>query len=177
MFVFGHVGVGRALLARWRDRLPAVPLIVGMLLPDVIDKPLYYSRLWAFVSCTRTFGHTGLLLAALVAAAYAWRSRPLAALSAGMATHLLLDCAFDWPPFGPNSSAWIALAWPGYSRDFALFYFPSIATHAARLLSSTTIVGEAAGLLLLGWELWRRSSVPATTTDSMRSRVGHNPEP
>src|SRR3954466_140383 len=107
MFVFGHVGVGRALLSRWKARLPVIPLAVGMLLPDLIDKPLYYSRLWSFVTCTRTFGHTGLLLLALTGFAAALRSRTLAALSAGMATHLLLDCAFDFPPFGPNSSAWV----------------------------------------------------------------------
>jgi hypothetical protein len=156
MFVFGHVGIGRAMLTRWTARLPVLPLAVGMLLPDLIDKPLYYSRLFAFITCTRTFGHTGLLLAALAAAAYAFRSRTLGALSAGIATHLLLDCAFDWPPFGPESSAWIALTWPFYSREFALYYFPSIASHAARLLSLTTIAGEVMGLILIGLELRRR---------------------
>ena len=81
----------------------------------------------------------------------------LGAVAAGMATHLALDCAFDWPPFGPISSAWTALVWPFFRREFATFYFPSIASHAARLLSITTILGEVAGLMLLAWE-WRRRS-------------------
>ena len=156
MFVLGHLGFGTTIVRPWSDRLSRWALFGGMLLPDVIDKPLYYSRLWAFVTCTRTFGHTGLLLMALAGAAVALRSRTLAALSAGLATHLLLDCAFDLPPFGPNSSAWVALAWPFYSREFATYYFPSIASHAARLFSSVTITGEVVGLMLIGVELRRR---------------------
>ena len=155
MFVLGHVGIGRAVLTRWSKRLPAIPLVLGTLLPDIIDKPLYYARLSPYISCTRTFGHTGLLLVALTAAAFAFRSRALAALSAGVATHLLLDCAFDWPWFGPNSSAWTALAWPFFHRTFTVYYLDSIATHATRLLSPVTMLGEVLGMLLLVRE-WRQ---------------------
>ena len=83
MFVFGHIGIGRALVRPWQARLPAVPLILGMLLPDIIDKPLYYSRIWPFIARFRTFGHTGLLLLVLLGAASARQSRTLEPLPPG----------------------------------------------------------------------------------------------
>src|SRR5580704_10954240 len=109
MFVFGHIGIGRTLAGPWRRRLPAFPFIVGALLPDLIDKPLYYSRIWEFVSCTRTFGHTGLLLALIGAVAYLTRSRGLAALALGVATHLVLDCVLDVFGDEGSGSAWTAV--------------------------------------------------------------------
>ena len=47
MFVLGHVGIGTRVLGGLRQRLPARWLILGCLLPDLIDKPLFYLLLWA----------------------------------------------------------------------------------------------------------------------------------
>ena len=175
MFLFGHIGIGRTLVGRWRARLPAAPLIVGTLLPDIIDKPLYYARIWPFVSCTRTFGHTGLLLLALLGAASVRRSRTLIAIAAGLATHLLLDCVLDWPAGGEPSSAWTALTWPLSGGHFVSLYFPSIRSHAAGLWSPPIVISEVVGLLLLGWELTRRrgaASLAAGSEDSIGSGQG-----
>ena len=155
MFLFGHIGIGRTLVGRWRAVLPAGPLIVGTLLPDIIDKPLYYARIWPFVSCTRTFGHTGLLLLVLAGAASVRRSRTLMAIAAGLATHLLLDCLLDWPAGGEQSSAWTALTWPLSGGQFVSHYFPSILSHAEGLWTPPIVISEVVGLLLLGWELSR----------------------
>jgi hypothetical protein len=169
MFVFGHIGIGRKLAQPWSRHLPAVPLIVGMLLPDLIDKPLYYARLSTFFSCTRTIGHTGVLLAAIVLAAAFTRSRALAALALGVATHLALDCFADLFTNEP-SSAWIALTWPVLHREFAYYYIPSIQVHLERLWVTPTVVGESVGLALLGWDAWRaRQSKQALAVETTRS--------
>src|SRR6476619_2655831 len=112
MFVMGHVGIGRALVRRWRAHLPLVPLSIGMLLPDLIDKPLYYSRLWPYITATRTFGHTGVLLLVLAGAGVLLESRVLKALAVGVATHLLLDTIGDMPEGLRTSSTLLAVTWP-----------------------------------------------------------------
>src|SRR4051795_8593501 len=143
MFILGHVGIGRALLGRWRAPLPFVPLTIGMLLPDLIDKPLYYSRLWPYITATRTFGHTGLLLLALAGAGLLLQSRVLKALALGAATHLLLDTMSDLPGGLTNSSTLIAVAWPFSGGRFYSFYLPSMSAHLALLLAWPTLAGEA----------------------------------
>jgi LexA-binding, inner membrane-associated putative hydrolase len=153
MFVFGHIGVGRQLVSRWRDALPALPLLLGTLLPDIIDKPLYYAKIFPYVSCTRTFGHTGLLVLLLLGAAQVFRSRALAAVGVGAATHLLLDCAMDFTSAGP-SSAWIATTWP-LQGSFAIS--PKVLSeHLLGLWDKPIVMGEVLGLALLVWQLRRR---------------------
>ena len=157
MFVFGHIGIGRKLASPWSRDLPRVPLAVGMLLPDLIDKPLYYVRLWDYVSCTRTFGHTGLLLLLLLLCGYLVRSRALLALGLGDATHLLLDWAVDGFGHEVGSSTWMAMAWPLYG-DFAHYYFSSVADHAESLVVTPVVVAELIGLALIGWDYARRKA-------------------
>jgi len=155
MFVLGHVGIGRALVRRWRAQLPVVPLAIGTLLPDVIDKPLYYARVWPYVTATRTFGHTGVLLLALAGAGVLLESRVLKALAAGVATHLLLDFVGDLPQGLENSSTLIAATWPLSGGRFSTSYSPSMAAHAwLLLLSWPTVSSELVGGLLLFRE-WR----------------------
>ena len=86
MFVLGHLGVGKKLAARpYRQfsRLDKRAFFVGALLPDLIDKPLYYVPAWltgrrgaaaGILSGTHLFAHTGLFL--LVVAAPGWSRGP-----------------------------------------------------------------------------------------------------
>lgn len=152
MFIFGHVGVGRTLLLRWRDRFHWAPLGLGMLLPDLIDKPLYYSHLSPFFSCTRTVGHTGLLLALVCIGAGTRRSAVLWAIGIGMATHVGLDNVLEQMGRHSDGSAWIALSWPLHGWDFYRVTF-TITEHAGRLLALPTVISEVVGLTLLGLEL------------------------
>jgi hypothetical protein len=163
MFIFGHIGIGRKLVNPWSHQFPSAPLIIGMLLPDLIDKPLYYARVWDFISCTRTLGHTGAFLVLILVAAYFLHSRGLAALGMGVATHVLLDCLMDG--FGPGS-AWIALTWPIFRTDFAHEY-SSIASHIARLWVGPVVTMEIIGLALIGWDLWK-SARPNLRHESTR---------
>src|SRR5258708_4279712 len=93
MFPLGPLGIGPFAAARRvsPDGLPW--FLLGPLLPDLIDKPLYYAlRLalghpaWIVVG-TRTFGHTLLFVLLLFAVL---PRRIGAALSLGMLTHLSL---------------------------------------------------------------------------------------
>src|SRR5437016_2836540 len=83
MFVFGHIGFGRTMIGSKGRALPAFPLVVGMLLPDIIDKSLYYSQVSTFITCTRTFGHTALFFGTLFGIGVLTRSRGWLALAIG----------------------------------------------------------------------------------------------
>jgi hypothetical protein len=156
MFVFGHLGFGSVLARPWRDRAGRWALLVGMLLPDLIDKPLYYARLSDIFSCTRTVGHTGLLALVLLLAGVLFRRRAMAALAIGMTTHVILDCVMDAVVGSPESSALRAAAWPLMGTHFARVYLPSLTVHVERLMNLPILVTEVTGALLLVWELRRR---------------------
>ena len=155
MFIFGHLGIGRRLASPWRARLPALPLTFGMLLPDLIDKPLYYARISPFISSTRTFGHTALFLALLSGYALARRSSAAAALAVGVATHLLLDGFLETFDSRGLTSSWHALAWPFVSQHFSTWYIPTITQHLEAVRSWPVALGELVGLGLIGWEVWQ----------------------
>lgn len=148
MFVFGHVGIGRTMLGRARWKIPAVAFVVGALLPDLIDKPLYYAHVARYVSGTRTFAHTGLFLCALVLVALLRRSRIWGALAIGVATHLVLDGFIDLFQPGP-SAEWIALTWPFLHRQFALSPFHSPLEQLGELGLPAILLSEVVGALLL----------------------------
>ena len=155
MFIFGHLGFGRALLRRWHHQLPWLALGLGILLPDVIDKPLYYSELSSFFSCTRTVGHTGLLVILLAAIGWFRRAPVLLALSAGMTTHIVLDIALELLVDHTPGAAWIAATWPLHGLSFDQVTF-TMTEHVGRLATWPIVVFEAMGLLLLWLEVRRR---------------------
>src|SRR4051812_22338745 len=144
MIFFGHLGFGLKLanpfLGQKSGRFPLKWLLVGTLLPDVIDKSLYYGLSWlnglrgadlGLISGTRTLGHSALFLLLLAGFAALLKSRPLAALTLGVATHLLVDHLGDsighaiWPSFdqpqfdaqGRNLSL-VGLLWPFMGARF-----------------------------------------------------------
>lgn len=153
MFVFGHLGIGRAMVRPLRPQLPVFIFLLGALLPDLIDKALYYLHMWSFVSGARTFGHTGLFLAALAAVAAIRRSRVFEALAFGVATHLVLDLALDLYRGGPSTEL-IALTWPFLHTHFASYDFASPFDQLREVFAPVIIVTEAVGLLLLVREYW-----------------------
>ena len=155
MFVFGHVGIGRRLVGSRGRSLPAVPLLVGMMLPDLIDKPLYYTHAWSFVSCTRTFGHTGLLMALVYLLCVTTRSRPWLALGLGMSTHVAIDWIFDLILGNIPSAAAIAFAWPFWHTTFAVYDISPL-EHLGSVLEPPILIGELVGFTLLVLEYLKR---------------------
>src|SRR5687767_3274929 len=98
MFVFGHLGIGKTIAdpTLRRYSLPLAPLFIGSLLPDLIDKPLYYGLValtgkrgaeLELIHGTRTFGHTALLLLLILM----WKRPVVRALALGVLTHIALD--------------------------------------------------------------------------------------
>jgi hypothetical protein len=165
MFVLGHVGFGRAIIGSRGRALPLVPLVVGIMLPDIIDKPLYYLHLSPFISCTRTFGHTGLFLLLLVTIALiqhrrspgpsgaGTRARVWIALAAGAATHGVMDGFLDMFSSG-RSSTLIAFAWPFLDTHFFSYPFKTPLDQLWQILKAPVLICEFIGGLLL-WREYR----------------------
>lgn len=165
MFVLGHTGIGSRLASPWARGLPYAWLLAGTLLPDLIDKPLYYGASWmtgrigaelGLISGTRTVGHTALFLLLLTALAWTRRSRTLAALALGTATHLLLDNLSDRALGATESSALQALVFPLLGASFGAIPFGSPQAHLHSLLNPFTGLTEVLGGALLSWDAWKR---------------------
>jgi hypothetical protein len=165
MFWLGHMGIGLE-TAKLVDRDPPIkPLLLGTLLPDFLDKPLYYGLSWAtgkrgaalgIIAGTRSFGHTILLTAALFAVGAARKSRVITALALGMATHLLLDMFSDFclrrADFSMQAFAWPLLGW-----QFPIYPFYGWHDHIASGRNPFMIVTESLGALILLYE-WRKGT-------------------
>ena len=164
MFVLGHVGIGTRLLGRLRHRLPARWLVLGCLLPDLIDKPLFYGLLWLrghpdpLISGSRSVGHSGLFLIALAGFAVLTRRAPAWALLAGVATHVVLDIIGEAVTSArPDSSIWLAILFPLLGFRFPRAHFRSLLEHLKLDAENAYVVGgEIVGgaILLVSW--WRR---------------------
>lgn len=168
MLPLGHLGIGSRLLGPWRCRFDRRWLFLGCLLPDLIDKPLYYALSLAtgrhaaglgLISGTRTVGHTGLLFLLLLALGLRWPA--LRAVAAGLATHLFLDNLGDLlgPPVPMERRTILALLFPALGVRFPIAPFTGLADHLERNLTSAySIAGEliGGGILLAAW-LQRRA--------------------
>ena len=173
MFLLGHTGIGSALVERFtKTETRWVPwLLVGTILPDLIDKPLYYGLVWVtgrrgaalgLISSTRTVGHTALFLLAVLLLGWLARHRGLVTMALGMATHLLPDAGGDVfkPPVSlPGTpefpSTLCAILYPLLGWRFPVLPFQDLAGHVGSLRSPYVIAGELIGALLL-WRRWRR---------------------
>jgi membrane-bound metal-dependent hydrolase YbcI (DUF457 family) len=172
MWVLGHLGIGSGIARRISRGLPIGWLLFGTVLPDLIDKPLYYGLSLAtgkrgfdlgLVSCTRTFGHTAIFLVAIAIYAWARRSRAAAAVALGVGTHLVLDAFQDYwfRAFLGNegeSSALVALLFPFHLARFSEMPFASLAEHLRSVGRPFLLVSEGIGALILArlWIIERR---------------------
>jgi membrane-bound metal-dependent hydrolase YbcI (DUF457 family) len=155
MFVFGHLGVGSKIVSPWSSGLPRRALLVGTLLPDLIDKPMYavLGTETGLISGTRTLGHTAIFLLLMALGAIFRRSKLLAALALGMATHLFLDNLADRFTPDAHSSALVAMTWPFMSKSFAVSSLT--AQSVAHGFTPFIIGSEIVGIALLGWDQWK----------------------
>lgn len=161
MFALGHLGIGKKLAARPFRRFSPVDkraFFVGALLPDLIDKPLYYIPAWVtgrhgtaagILSGTHLFAHTGLFLAVLAVAGLLTRSRPLKALAIGVATHLALDGV-------GLSMNWGTLLWPLFGWHFPTYPFKNLTEHLWTIFNPVTFLGEVLGAAIL-WSDYRKT--------------------
>ena len=170
MFLLGHLGIGKKIASPWAKGLPLPWLFLGTILPDLIDKPLYYSQVFitgrhgrelGWITGTRSIGHTAILLLIVAGTAMARRSKILAALALGMATHLVLDSVGE--QFGPmrgmvtDSSLILALLYPLYDFRFPILQHKNAAEHLSALMNSWVVGAELVGATLLAWDYWKSS--------------------
>jgi hypothetical protein len=158
VFALGHLGLGKRIAARPFRRFSRGErraFYLGALLPDLIDKPLFYIPFWLrghpgkWLSGTHLYAHTGLFLLVLALAARIGRSTIGRALAIGVATHFVLDCV------GLSMGPW-TLLWPLLGWHFPAFPFANLGQHLATVLNPITLAGELIGGAILWWD-WRRA--------------------
>ena len=123
-------------------------LLIGSLLPDIIDKPIGLLLLRETLSNGRIFCHTLLLLILItIAGLYLYRSRGrthLFAVSFGILTHLIFDQMWRAPR---------TLLWPVYGLTFDRMnvsdWMPNI-LHAS-FTNPATYLPELVGAVILVW--------------------------
>jgi len=162
MFLLGHLGIGSWVAARGVRAEQLGWLLFGTLLPDLVDKPLYYALVFAtgrrgaelgLVTGTRTFGHTLLLVVLL------WLLTPRrigSPLALGMITHLALDELGDivglfLPALGtrPHPGTISAILFPFLGPRFPVSPFHGLLEHLASLDNLYVLAGEIVGVALL----------------------------
>jgi hypothetical protein len=161
VFALGHLGLGKKIATRPFGRFSRAErraFFLGALLPDLIDKPLFYIPFWVtgergtFLSGTHLFAHTGLFLLALIVAARLTRSPPLRAVAFGVGTHFVLDVVGLSMGLG-------TLLWPFLGWHFPVFPFRNLGQHLSTILNPITLAGETIGGAILWWD-WRRARRP-----------------
>lgn len=158
MFVFGHLGIGLKLAQPFSRGLSRRAIILGALLPDLVDKPVFYAvraltgasspeaLRELVISGTRTFGHTAIFTFALALTGVARRDTWLAAVALGMGTHHLLDSVLTPTPN--------ALLWPLMGWQFPLYPFEGPMQHFSAFFSGPLFWAEMLGFILWVDELW-----------------------
>jgi hypothetical protein len=117
-----HLGFGPLIVRPWIKQLPYRWVLVGTLLPDIIDKPIYLAdRLthWGWMLGTRGPAHTLIALGVAAAWVFPTKSDIGRALWWGALTHFVLDVASK--AFAGElglSGALEVMVWPYYSWGF-----------------------------------------------------------
>lgn len=164
MLPFAHIGIGSFAAKRWNEKLPWQTLALGTILPDLIDKPIYYGLVilkkahgaeLGLFSGTRTIGHSLALFIVLGLLAAMQKSRVLLALWIGVATHLLLDNFAE--PFSDLTiySSRIALFFPIYGWTFPITPHHNVKEHLYFHFNTIDLAGECIGLALIFFMYWK----------------------
>ncbi len=146
MYTLGELGIALGLawlvFSRRRETLDFRLVLLGSILPDLIDKPLgavlqLEARLWA---------HTLLFLAAILLASLAPRTRWLAWVGFGVAVHLLVDLMW----LEPDVALWPLYGWGFPSDGMSVGGYLDILLHDPYVQ-----FGEITGGLILAATAWR----------------------
>jgi hypothetical protein len=153
------------------------------MLPDLIDKPLYYSLVaitgkrgaeLGLISSGRTLAHTSIFLLILTGLSVAKKSKVLAAICWGVATHFFLDCLADrflMKP-GDESSALLAMLFPLLGFRFGIMPFQGAGEHAMGLLKPFNLGAEVIGILILAWDRWKSNHKGEIRANFLIKRFG-----
>jgi hypothetical protein len=166
MFLFGHLGIGSKIVSPLTRGLPRSAVLWGAILPDLIDKPLYYGLSFltgkrgealGMISSTRTFAHTGLFLLLLTLIAIFKRSRVFAALALGVASHLVLDSWTGLVLFRDQPKLFHRVVlWPFFGTQFPVIPYQNLSEHLSILAQPVLIWAEIIGAAILAWDYWKK---------------------
>ena len=172
MYVLAHLGIGyglvRTLVEPWRKGLPQTPILIGTILPDLIDKPIYYGLVYftgrrgnelGVVAGTRGFAHTAIFLVALGIAALCStgrRAKIFEALAWGTMSHLFLDLGADialtQPPIFSNLPGKLhGLFWPLLGWQFPEIPYQNAYEQIGHWVTPFSLVSELLGALILAF--------------------------
>lgn len=168
MYILAHTGIGGFLAKPFSRGLPKKYLYIGALLPDIVDKILYYGLRWFdgnswiytdIIRGTRSFGHTLLFLVIGLVLVTPFKNRKMLLLMFGVATHLLLDQVdealmthtqeFDFQSFTT------VLFWPFQGASFPTYKFSGVTDHIGKVGDPMHLATEVIGSILLIWEYRR----------------------
>lgn len=180
MLFLGHLGIGAKLVAPWTAGIRRRWVFLGAILPDLIDKPLYYGMVWAtglkgvdlgLISGTRTFGHSAAFVLLIAILAGISQSRILAGIVFGAMSHLLIDNIGDlyFHP-GAEQASKLALLFPLMGWRFPITPYDGMADHGAGSLNPWNLGGEILGALVLGWDYWKMKHEPELLEDLKKRR-------
>jgi LexA-binding, inner membrane-associated putative hydrolase len=154
MFPLAHLGIGSAVTRLLPVKLPFRWVLVGTVLPDLIDKPVFFCLSRCFPEAgweagKRGFAHTLVFLLLLAAFSRARKSAALWAITAGTATHLVLDVISKSTEGSSTALGSLrVLFWP-----IAGWSFPTL-SHGMHGIEIWTF--ELIGLGLLGLQVFLR---------------------
>ena len=148
MLLFAHLGLTLAGARLMRGAYLGFVLL-GSMLPDIIDKPLG-EVLFGTPAMGRTIAHTLLFLLLLGAVALYLQDLRLAWLAGGVLAHFLLDFMWNTP---------VTLLWPllgGFPRAADLSTLDYMQVLLKGLGQPMVAVPEMLGLVYLLWFAWMR---------------------
>ena len=169
MHLFGHMGIGSSLLKPWTRsknlRSPLKWVLLGTILPDLIDKPLYYGMSWitgktgaeiGIISGTRTFGHTLIFFSLLTLLCILTRAHRLLSVTLGLATHLFLDGVSSSVIGDPQNGYFQVILWPLISWSFPPYSFENLSDHLSIWKRPFHLYCEIIGFVLLLPHIFQR---------------------
>jgi hypothetical protein len=163
MYPCAHLGFGITLSRLYPTKLPSQikdkMILIGALLPDILDKTVYYTLSGfsghrgaelGIIAGTRSFGHSAILLA-LITLFSIWKRQPrMQALAFGIATHLLLDNIGNVVAAKNISGVeFRTLLWPLLGLQFPEIPFHDAAEHLRFWANPAMLAGELVGIALL----------------------------
>jgi inner membrane protein len=156
MIFFGHLGItlliGFLIFTFLKKKIDYRFLLVGAILPDLIDKPIGHYLFYSTFQNGRIFAHTILFMLLLVAlAALLWRKYRFAGagvLAFGAIAHITEDQMWREP---------VTAFWPLLGWEFPKLDIPNYAGYIwdAVLHDPTAYVPEIIGLVILAGFAWR----------------------
>lgn len=153
MLPLGHMGIGILMASPLIIGLSMRWVLLGTVLPDLIDKTLYYgSELFHlnWVQGTRTLGHTGILLFLIGGVGVYRGSARWVAVSIGMVTHLILDVLGDSFELFDQAATVKAILYPLLGTGFNALKPVSVASHVALSMRTYYVwTSELLGVFLL----------------------------